>query len=73
MAKAQVAIAIGTLCLFAPMAESAEQRAIEEMVVTGSYIKRDNFDLASPMKVIDQDELKAEATPARGDVRADNL
>ena len=46
----------------------AQDEVIEEIVVTGSYIKRDNFDLPSPMKLINQDELKAEATPALGEV-----
>ena len=46
------------------------QETIEEVVVTGSLLKRDSFDSASPLKVIDDVELKAEATPALGEVIA---
>ena len=33
-------------------AQDAAGREIEEVVVTGSYIKRDKFDMASPLEVI---------------------
>ena len=48
----------------------AEEGVIEEIIVTGSYIKRDNFDFLSPTQVIDQDDLVAEATPALGEIMA---
>lgn len=41
---------------------------IEEVVVTGSYIKRDSFDSASPLTVIDQFEIAGNATPALGEI-----
>jgi outer membrane receptor protein involved in Fe transport len=61
-------LALTALLLASPFA-LAEQ-AIEEVVVTGSLLKRDSFDSASPLKVIDDVELKAEATPALGEVIA---
>ncbi|MEZ5561111.1 MAG: TonB-dependent receptor [Pseudomonadales bacterium] len=41
---------------------------IEEIVVTGSYIKRDSFDSSSPLTVIDQEAIAANATPNLGEV-----
>ena len=48
----------------------AVEGVIEEIVVTGSYIKRDNFDFLSPTQVIGQDDIVAEATPALGEIMA---
>jgi iron complex outermembrane recepter protein len=42
--------------------------AIEEIVVTGSLIRRDSFDSASPLTVIDQDMISSNATPNLGEV-----
>ena len=47
-------------------AEGGEQ--IEEIIVTGSLIKRDNFDSASPLQVLDEVDIEAEATPALGEI-----
>ena len=47
-----------------------DQAEIEEIVVTGSLIKRDNFDSASPLQVLDDVDLQAEATPALGEIVA---
>lgn len=41
---------------------------MEEVVVTGSYIKRDSFDSPSPLTVIDQTAIADNATPALGEV-----
>ena len=35
------------------------QEAIEEVIVTGSYIKKDSFDSSSPLTVIDSDAISA--------------
>lgn len=48
----------------------AEEDEMEEVVVTGSYIKRDSFDSASPLTVIDQVDISAQATPALGEILA---
>lgn len=48
----------------------AEEDEIEEVVVTGSLIKRDNFDSSSPVQVLDDLELQAEATPSLGEILA---
>jgi outer membrane receptor protein involved in Fe transport len=61
-------VAFTALLLGSPLAMA--QETIEEVVVTGSLLKRDSFDSASPLKVIDDVELRAEATPALGEVIA---
>ncbi len=48
--------------------EDEDEEEVEEMVVTGSFIRRDNFDLPSPMAVIDEVDLELAATPDLGDV-----
>lgn len=65
--------ACGTLLLgsFAAQSASAEQAAIEEVVVTGSYIKKDSFDSASPLTVIDSEAITSNATPNLGELMAD--
>ena len=49
----------------------AEELELEEIVVTGSYIKRDSFDSASPLTIIDQASIEANATTNLGEVLAD--
>lgn len=44
------------------------EEAIEEVIVTGSYIKRDSFDSASPLTVIDSEAITANATPNLGEL-----
>ena len=60
------------LSLLLPFAVWAddEEGEIEEIVVTGSLIKRDNFDSASPLQVLDDVDIQAEATPALGEIVA---
>lgn len=41
---------------------------IEEIVVTGSHIKRDNFNYSSPIKVIDSGEISATGSTNLGDL-----
>ena len=43
--------------------ECVADTAEEEIIVTGSFIRRDNFDLPSPMNVIDELELEMAGTP----------
>ncbi len=68
----RTALMIGSLLLLAggaPVA-MAEEEQLEEVVITGSYIKRDSFDSASPLQVIDQTDISLNATPALGEVLA---
>ncbi|HIM34491.1 MAG TPA: hypothetical protein EYM33_03080 [Pseudomonadales bacterium] len=51
--------------------ECVADTAEEEIIVTGSFIRRDNFDLPSPMNVIDSLDLEMAATPDLGDVLFD--
>ena len=62
-----VATIVGTVSLL-PALPAIAQDEIEEVVVTGSYIKRDSFDSASPLTIIDQVELQGEATPNLGEI-----
>jgi iron complex outermembrane recepter protein len=54
-----------------PVTASAQQDTIvEEVIVTGSYIRRDSFDSVSPLTVIDQAAIADNATPNLGEVMA---
>ena len=53
---------------FQVQADDDADDAIEEIIVTGSLIKRDNFDSASPLQVLEAAEILAEATPALGEI-----
>ncbi|WP_339858482.1 TonB-dependent receptor domain-containing protein [Pseudohongiella acticola] len=56
-----------------PMVAVAQQGAaadIEEVVVTGSRIRRDSFDSSSPVTVVDSAAIEANATPNLGEVLA---
>jgi outer membrane receptor protein involved in Fe transport len=62
------AIAMSVLAA-APFASAAAPSGeAEEIVVTGSYIKRDNFDLPSPVSVVTAAEIEASATTNLADV-----
>ncbi|MBD3646524.1 MAG: TonB-dependent receptor plug domain-containing protein [Pseudomonadales bacterium] len=47
---------------------AADDEQMEEVVVTGSFIKRDSFDSASPLTVVDQAQIANNATPNLGEV-----
>ena len=49
-------------------AETAGDPQIEEIVVPGSMIRRDNFDLASPVEVITDLDIEEAGTVRLGDV-----
>lgn len=51
--------------------ERAPAGAEEEVIVTGSYIRRDNFDLPSPIVVLDEIDLEMAGTPDLGDIMFD--
>lgn len=55
--------------LFATQSANAASSApIEEIVVTGSFIKRDSFDSSSPLTVVSAEDIEANATPNLGEV-----
>ena len=56
------------LAATAQQADDDDDERIEEVVVTGSLIKRDNFDSASPLQVLDAVDIEMEATPALGEI-----
>ena len=49
-------------------AETAGDPQIEEIVVTGSMIRRDNFDLSSPVEVVTDLDIEEAGTVTLGDV-----
>ena len=68
-------LGLGGLCgglaalLFWPTVLIAQEGSvIEEIVVTGSLIKRDSFDSSSPLTVVTQEAIEANATPNLGEV-----
>jgi outer membrane receptor protein involved in Fe transport len=56
------------MSLFSVAANAAEEGAIEEIVVTGSLIRRDSFDMTSPIDVMDEVTLQEQGTPNLGEV-----
>ena len=68
----KLVVGLGMWCMLATLAllpaYPVMAAEMEEIVVTGSYIKRDSFDSASPLTVIDHDALMANATPNLGEV-----
>ena len=48
--------------------EDEDDEEVEEMVVTGSYIRRTNFDLPSPKSVIDNVDIEMSGNAELGDV-----
>ncbi len=51
--------------------DEGSEEEVEEMIVTGSFIRRDNFDLPSPISVIDEVDLELAGTPDLGDIMFD--
>jgi iron complex outermembrane recepter protein len=59
----------GVLALGAPPALIAQQGAIDEVIVTGTFIRRkDGFDTASPVDVIDAVDISERGTPNIGEI-----
>ena len=48
--------------------DDESMEGVEEVLVTGSYIRRDNFDLPSPKSVIDQADIALSGNAEIGDV-----
>lgn len=62
---------LASMALVPTAAVMAAEEQLEEVVVTGSYIKRDSFDSASPLTIIDQASIEANATANLGEVIVD--
>jgi outer membrane cobalamin receptor len=62
--------AAGALATWIPVACAQQdgQEAIEEIVVTGSHIKRDTFNYSTPVSVIDNVEISSTGTTNLGDL-----
>lgn len=50
------------------MSAESDAPQFEEITVTGSYIRRNSFDTASPMQIMDQMDLSATGSVTMGDV-----
>jgi outer membrane receptor protein involved in Fe transport len=61
------ALALGVILPSLAFGVFAEE-AMEEVVVTGSYIKRDSFDSASPLTIVNQEAIAAQAVANLGEV-----
>ena len=48
--------------------EEVDAEVMEEVIVTGSFIRRDNFDLPSPIHVTDELDLELAGTTDMGDI-----
>lgn len=59
---------VSTLSVGVNAAAPEDDSMIEEVKVTGSYIRRDNFDIASPISIIDEVTIEEAATPNTADI-----
>lgn len=67
--KTQIAAAIATILSFAPPGAVAQEAALEEVLVTGSYIRRDSqMDKISPTETVSQEDIAREGASAITDV-----
>lgn len=60
--------AVVTTLGFAPVAVAQNEEPLEEIVVTGSHIKRDTFNYSTPITVIGEQEISATGTTNLGDL-----
>lgn len=67
MHSARLCIAGVTMVVVASQTVSAQDGVIDEIVVTGSYIKRAPEDAPSPVRVIGREEMEAYGRPQLGD------
>ncbi len=51
--------------------QAQEEVALEELVITGSYIKRDKFESPSPIEVITADQIRQQGAPSMAQVVRD--
>ena len=67
---AVILAATGAMVALLPTAgaQQAEQEAIEEIVVTGSHIKRDTFNYSTPVTVVGEMEIASTGTTNLGDL-----
>ena len=66
-----LAVSTLALALTVPTTAAAEESGdaeIEEIVVTGSLIRRDNFDLSSPVNVVTDQDIEEMGTVSMGDL-----
>lgn len=67
---ALILFAAGSMAVHMPTAnaQQEEEREIEEIVVTGSHIKRNTFNYSTPVTVIDNVEISSTGTTNLGDL-----
>jgi iron complex outermembrane recepter protein len=62
-------VSTAVLAVAVPSVTLAQTGAIEEVVVTGSFIRRsDSFDLPTPIDVLDQADIAEKGTPNLGEI-----
>ncbi|MBL6754552.1 MAG: hypothetical protein ISP89_09750, partial [Pseudomonadales bacterium] len=47
---------------------SAQERSIEEVEVTGSFLRRDTINVSTPVQVMNEEQLLEQGTPNLGEV-----
>lgn len=67
MPTSLVGAALSSVALFAPSA-FAEEEAMEEVIVTGSFIRGTPIDSASPVTTIDEEDLINQGSPSLVDI-----
>lgn len=72
--RAALSLAVSLVLASAVSAQDADKKddaksvaTMDTMIVTGSYIKRDNFDLASPINVVSADAIAETGAPNIGE------
>ncbi|GAB1264018.1 TonB-dependent receptor [Aurantivibrio infirmus] len=66
MKKHGLYLGLATCMVAVPYTVSAQDEVLEELVVTGSYIKREKFDSPSPMESFTTEDIKLTGTPSLG-------
>jgi iron complex outermembrane receptor protein len=65
--RAAACFGTAAMLIYLPGGAFAEQ-SVEEVIVTGSYIRRDNFETASPIHVMDARTIEQQGTPVLGEI-----
>ncbi len=67
-ALVSLGIMSGIIMASATPALAQDEEVDDEIIVTGSYIRRGNFDSSSPINIIDQSDLLRQGRPQMGEV-----
>lgn len=71
MKKNSLYLGIAACTMALPIGIQAQEQLIEELVITGSYIKRGKFESPSPTEVITAEQIKQQGAPSMAQVVRD--